>query len=333
MRTFEIFFRHIKSLGFWPDVCIDVGAGYGTGAIYSAFPEAYHIVFEPVAENQEKLEKRLAGLPHKIYMCGLLSKHGKMRLAKMGKDHLGSTFMSKGQADETEFVEVPVNILDDYVDEVGKDKKVLLKIDCQGTDLEVLKGADKILDVVELVIVEASLFRFWGEQHPKMLDICNHMQEKGFSIYDILDPNYRPLDNALGQVDLVFAKSKGSLRQHPYWGSNELPAASNLADHGGRHDVPNNFQFILNQKDSEISHLKNLIKIREQKTADAQNNFQTILNQKNSEISHLKNLAKIREQKTVAFNRVCSKMESGSSDQEIANELKSMIKDIMKQGV
>ena len=43
------------------------------------------------------------------------------------------------------------------------------------------------------------------------------MHEQGFVVYDILEGIFRPYDNALGQVDLVFAKANGPLRASYAW--------------------------------------------------------------------------------------------------------------------
>ncbi|NIQ16320.1 MAG: hypothetical protein GTO02_18595, partial [Candidatus Dadabacteria bacterium] len=39
----------------------------------------------------------------------------------------------------------------------------------------------------------------------------------GFVIYDFLDGLFRPLDNALGQIDIVFVKRDGFFRQDHRW--------------------------------------------------------------------------------------------------------------------
>ena len=67
------------------------------------------------------------------------------------------------------------------------------------------------------MIVEVSLFRFWGAHHPDPLDILNFMDAQGFVIYDFLDGLFRPTDAALGQIDIAFVKRDGMFRQYQAW--------------------------------------------------------------------------------------------------------------------
>lgn len=330
MRDFESFFRHIKSLGYLPDICIDVGAGYGTGSIYSAFPDAHHIIFEPVEENNTKLEARLATLSHEIHTCGLMNERGTLSLAKFGIDNLGSTFMSNGRKENAEYIEVPINLLDDYKENIDPEKNILLKLDCQGSDLNVLKGGNELLENIDLVIVETSFFKYWGEHHPIFIDISDYMYQKGFSVYDILDPSYRPLDNALGQVDLVFTKTDGFFRQHHKWGtpkSTNRIKSDKLTPQNNTHD---HLQTIIDQKNAELSHLRNLNIKREKKSANNKEktllDLQTILNQKNSELSHLRNINIIREEKVKTLNEIEKIINSKMTDTAVIKKLKELSK-------
>lgn len=38
------------------------------------------------------------------------------------------------------------------------------------------------------------------------------MSERGYEVYDLMEPLMRPFDNALGQIDVAFAKRDGLLR-------------------------------------------------------------------------------------------------------------------------
>ncbi len=61
------------------------------------------------------------------------------------------------------------------------------------------------------------LYRFWGNHHPDFLEIVKYMADQGFLVYDFLDGLFRPLDNALGQVDVVFVKKDGPFRKSASW--------------------------------------------------------------------------------------------------------------------
>jgi hypothetical protein len=49
---------------------------------------------------------------------------------------------------------------------------------------------------------------------PQFSDVIHYMKNLGFVPYDITLGWNRPLDNALGQVDMLFVKDKGMFRKN-----------------------------------------------------------------------------------------------------------------------
>jgi len=216
-RNFEDFFRHVKSIGFDPKICIDVGAGNGTGVIYEAFRQALHIAFEPLPDFHERLAKRLENFDHEIHQCALMDKDDTLEILRMEKNLYGSTLMHRRKDGDQALVRVPVKRLDDIMAGRWKNGPLLLKTDCQGADLTVIKGAPETLQHCEIVIMEVSFFSFWGDHHPEFFEIVSFMNDRGFVVYDFLDGLFRPSDNALGQIDVAFVKKDGMFRKSRAW--------------------------------------------------------------------------------------------------------------------
>ena len=218
-RNFTEFFNWLKNdMDFYPEICIDVGAAYGTAAIYHSFDKALHLVFEPQEMFIPDLEKKLAPYKSEIFQMALMDKPGEMRMTKP-ENRLASSLMRKvfKHIKDTSVLMVNASTMDIELEGRLKGKKVLLKTDCQGADLLVIKGADKTLQHCDVVIMETSLYRFWGDHPPDFSDIVSYMKSKGFVVIDILDGLFKPSNNALGQIDLVFAKESGPLRPHHNW--------------------------------------------------------------------------------------------------------------------
>lgn len=216
-RSFEAFFAHLKSLGFDPKTCIDVGAAKGTPSIYQAFPDALHLVYEPLPDFHEDLAQAMAPYRHVLRKCALMDKGSSgMTILRHG-DLYGSSMMHQREAGAENVVEVGVSTLDHELANIGHAGPILLKTDCQGADLLVLKGGRSALPKIDVVIVEASFFPFWGPHQPVFYEIVTFMQQRGFVVYDLLDGLYRPHDGALGQIDIAFVRADGPLRAHPYW--------------------------------------------------------------------------------------------------------------------
>ncbi len=90
----------------------------------------------------------------------------------------------------------------------------VLKVDVQGGELEVLAGATATLEGCELVLLEASLYELVPGQ-PLLHDVVAFMAERGWVVYDAYGGHLRPLDGALAQIDLAFARADGALRGDP----------------------------------------------------------------------------------------------------------------------
>ena len=120
--------------------------------------------------------------------------------------------------EETELIadeiERDVNMIriDDIVIKKNLKPPFVIKADVQGAELIVLEGCSKILENTEVIILEVSLFKFMKEG-PDFYDVVDYMNKIGYEVYDIHLNWNRPLDKALGQVDLVFVKSKGFFKK------------------------------------------------------------------------------------------------------------------------
>src|SRR5262249_43562444 len=90
----------------------------------------------------------------------------------------------------------------------------LLKVDTQGSELDVLEGLGERLADVDVLLIEASLMAF-RRGAPELADIVRYLHERSFSVYDILEGHVRSLDRALAQVDLVFVRQHSVLRRDP----------------------------------------------------------------------------------------------------------------------
>ena len=131
----------------------------------------------------------------------------------------GSSFLPAGDEDKIRNGKqriTPVIRITDILEERGDFFPDLIKLDIQGFELEALKGAMTVFGKAELFILETNIYKFMPTM-PVTLDCMNFMHEHGYDFYDVTDYLRRPLDGALGQIDLAFAKSDGVLRKSDNW--------------------------------------------------------------------------------------------------------------------
>lgn len=217
-RNFDQYFEHVKSLGFMPGTVFDVGVANGTPALYRHFGNAYYFHFEPLPEFKESVEKIATRYGGECHFCALSDKEGTADIYKTN-DLFGSSLLHKNRTKGNNVEEIKMRRLENIVSERldRLDKPFLIKTDCQGGDLSVIKGAGRILKYAEIIIMEASLYKFRGNDHPDIYDIMKYMYENNYRLHDILDGLFRPYDNSLAQLDLVFVKEDGYFRKSTSW--------------------------------------------------------------------------------------------------------------------
>ena len=199
-------------LGFEPKTIIDVGAADGTPGLYDYFPDADLLLIDPLEEHMPAL--REIGRKHaraKITLGAAGAAPGEIAINVYPNRLTGSSCMVDpcgiGSARR-----VPMITLDGECAARGLRAPYLIKVDTQGFELEVLRGATAVLAETEIVILEVSFFRLFTS-NPIFSEVILFMAERGFELYDFLGSSTRPLDGALAQADVVFARRTGMLRQ------------------------------------------------------------------------------------------------------------------------
>lgn len=217
-RMFVQFFWWLKNVAeFHPDICIDVGAAGGTPSINRSFKDALHLAFEPQPGFMPELRSELDGYQHEIFQMALMDRPGKMEITIPENAYTATMISPEHRVSDDQKLSVEVSTLDAQLAGRLDGKNVLLKTDCQGGDLNVIKGGTETLRHCDVVIMETSLYRFWGDHHPDFFDIVSYMKSQGLVVFDILEGTFKPSNRALGQVDLVFVHENGPLRPHHRW--------------------------------------------------------------------------------------------------------------------
>ena len=181
---------YLRRLGFQPRTLIDVGVATGTPPLYAAWPEAFLALVEPLDDFSRAIESILAKRPGRWFQAAAGSAEGELgiRVEPLWKER--SSFFTRHErehtGDEAMLRRVRVATLDQIVEEGALKPPFGLKIDAEGAELDVIRGASATLRDTQFVIAEVSVApRFEGGY--RFAEFIAAMDEAGFSVCDILD--------------------------------------------------------------------------------------------------------------------------------------------------
>ena len=165
---------------------LDIGANKGQFAAFAKhrWPHAKIICFEPLPGPRHRLTS-LLGDRAAVHAVALGQTNGEAEMHLASREDsssllaLGDTQKRLFSMEEERTVTVPVCRLDDVVKAGELEHPSLLKIDVQGFEYEVLKGATGLLDAIDEVYVECSFVELYVGQ--KMAgDVTAFLSDFGF---------------------------------------------------------------------------------------------------------------------------------------------------------
>lgn len=169
------------------DLIFDVGANDGRTIMrwrrHLGATRVY--AFEPVGSTYRTLAKRTGDIPQvKLFQLGLGEKAERRKIYLHEASALNSFYADRVSADTTE--EVEVETLDTIVEREKVGTIQLLKIDAEGHDLDVLKGATRSLEQgkFEIIQVEAG-FEVPGKSEASLSDFTKFLRPFGYFLHAI----------------------------------------------------------------------------------------------------------------------------------------------------
>jgi FkbM family methyltransferase len=196
--------KQLKGIGYHPKVAYDIGAyeGYWALDFQKVFPAATIYMFEAQFSKEDHLKKLCHTHPNFHYSMSLLgSQEGAPVHFEENETASQVTFAKSGRESQNRITETVNGLIKRKQYELPD----FLKLDVQGYEIEILKGADLALSHAVFCLLEVSLIDL-GEGSPLLIDVINFMDSKGFCSYDISQFIRRPYDQALWQIDLLFIK-------------------------------------------------------------------------------------------------------------------------------
>jgi FkbM family methyltransferase len=210
--------RHLSKLGLALDHFFDIGASNGRWAsrVSRDFPKASFNLFEPLidhsAEYRQKMEMIFRSHPDfRLHKVALGAECKKTSMFLYPADPFGSTALPLEHTPENaRRIEVDMLTIDYAMEEFQLPVPQVIKMDTQGCELNILKGATKTLPKVDLLLLECWLTRAYGSTTPLLLEVSEWLRQNDFHLWDLGNP-WRDETGVLVTQDCLFLNARSKV--------------------------------------------------------------------------------------------------------------------------
>lgn len=212
----EYSFKSLKKLGYQPKLVLDVGAYEGTWAasFLTIFPEAKILMLEGQESKKDILQQKSAvnkQLDFRIALLGSTEQEVEFNIYETASSVLKENNETGAKTEIR-----TLTTLDQTTINTPFAQPDFIKIDTQGYELEILKGAEKTIQHAQFILLEVSLIDIY-KSCPLVAEVMAFMQTNGFVLYDICSLMRRPFDKALYQSDFLFVRENSPVRADKRW--------------------------------------------------------------------------------------------------------------------
>ena len=195
-----------------PNFIFDIGCGHGEWFLKcnKFFPNSNYYLFDANKNNETKLSKLKINYPKISYKICLLSDSvKKLKFFNMG---YGSSVYEENTNFSRNVEFITSNTLENELSKINiKTSNNIIKLDVQGSEIDILNGLNKKISLFEVIILETSL-KEYNKDSPLFIDIINYMDSINYLFYDLCDLKRLGKNNSfLIQFDSVFVRKDSNL--------------------------------------------------------------------------------------------------------------------------
>ena len=195
--------KKLKSFGFEPINILDIGANKGKWSLLvkkKVFPLANYTLIEAIDYDELSSINNFSNMTSMIVL--LDEKVGKVIWNEMR--NTGDSIYKENTSyfDDCQKIERDTTTLDITF----QDKKYfdLIKIDCQGAEIPILKGGKNTILNTSVIILEMPFMGEYNIGVPNFFEHIKYMDEIGYQVYDIIEMHRA--EDILIQIDIIFLK-------------------------------------------------------------------------------------------------------------------------------
>lgn len=200
---------------YTPHTILDIGAhkGWFFHCWQDWCPQAEVHAFEPYPESFEATQ-RLYGNDPRVHLqqVGVGEEPGELAFHVLNDSKVSNSFLPPqreaweqvryGTGAVTQ-IRVPVTTVDTYVQSQQLERIYLMKIDVQGYEMHLLRGAQQSLPRVDYILVEAGIQRLY-EGAPRFSEVFEYLTARGFHLMSLRA--WHRGNHVLMETDMLFRR-------------------------------------------------------------------------------------------------------------------------------
>ena len=172
------------------DTLIDIGVGIdGTPEFYDRFPDSKLILIDPLNESEEYAKKNLFDRDYTYYKYAVGEEDSNMVInieKEIGRSTLLDVTQINYEGLPIKKITIPIRRLDDLIKNHDLLGNIGIKIDTEGFELNVIKGAKDILKFTNFLVAEVRHNHESFKGQYKLYQFINEMQKNGFILTNII---------------------------------------------------------------------------------------------------------------------------------------------------
>lgn len=201
----------LRAAGLMPATIFDIGVATGTPPLQKVYGDVPQLLIEPLEEFHPAIHALAQENPNLTLVAAAAGATSGSMTFNVDDELDSSSLYTAATSVQTTARTVPVVTLDQLCTERQLSGPFLIKADVEGAELDVLAGAQTVLQDADCVVLEGTLLPFRPDA-PLATDLIAYMIARDFVLHDIVDTAYRPLDDTLARVDLIFVPADSLLR-------------------------------------------------------------------------------------------------------------------------
>jgi FkbM family methyltransferase len=199
-----------------PHVVLDIGAHHGWffHCWLDWCPKAHIHAFEPYLESFEATDRLYGQDPRvTLHQAGVGETSGALKFNVLAESKVSNSFLAPHREtwDSIGFttgavtqLTVPVTTIDEFAASQQLENIYLMKVDVQGYEMHVLRGAEKTLPRVDHIFVEAGIQQLY-ENAPLFTEVVEFLRPRGFHLMSLRA--WHRGNHVLMETDMLFRRN------------------------------------------------------------------------------------------------------------------------------